>query len=347
MDKNQQPSVAIVLVCYNCLGDIKKCLDSLLAMDYPDFTIVAVDNASGDGTPDEIERSYPQVVLLKNKNNIGCGPGNNQGMAYAREHGFDFIWLLNTDVVVERETLSRLVRAFEEQPDLMLGHPVLYYLNTPEKMQYCGSGIDWRRYLKYHLQSIEQAQSIDQKDFWLWGTALLLRRQVIETIGYYEDKYFLYCEDLELCMRAHAAVFRYAIIPEAKLYHRSHEIDTRGRGNLPLHWFFYVTRNEFWFWRDYTRGLKKISFFRVYLARILDQVGHWREEGQDKIIDAHLDGLYCAWRGKTGKWDPSIKMPGWMRKIFVACPFVFSDLLNGKFGAVFNRLTHRTTHQRG
>ncbi len=337
-NNTSRPKVAVVLLCWNCVDDIQKCIPSLQQMDYDNFCIVAVDNHSTDGTADTIERLYPEAVLIRNDKNLGAGGGYNTGAWYALEHGADYVWFLNADTVVEPDLITKVVAAGEADPTVGLLSPGIYYLSDRTRLQNCGGFLDWSRFLSHILFSFEELDSIDPDDLWLPGTTLFIKRAVLEKIGAYDEKYFAYCEDRDYSMTARAAGFKRRIVRAAKIYHRYHSVDFREVKKLPPHVIFFMTRNVYFFWMKHLKGFSKVRYFFHYVSEVFDKLGHYKEDGCENLLDVVCDAFYFALRNIDGPWDRQIQMPALIRKCFCACPFLVTDLLNGRFGAIANRI---------
>ena len=136
------PSVGIVAVNYNSAAFIGEFAESLRRVRYPNFRLIVVDSASTDGSADELARLVPDAVLLRSDENLGTAAGNNRGIAYCLEHGFDYVLLLNNDTVLTEDFLDRLVAAAGERT---LAVPkILYYYDRRLISTHAG-GFDWRR----------------------------------------------------------------------------------------------------------------------------------------------------------------------------------------------------------
>lgn len=107
------PKVFIIILNWNGLEDTLECLESVFKLDYPNFEVIVGDNGSTDESVAIIRKTYPQVIMIENKENLGYTGGNNIAMHYAMDHLADYVWLLNKDAVVEKDTLSKLVRSAE------------------------------------------------------------------------------------------------------------------------------------------------------------------------------------------------------------------------------------------
>ena len=125
-----KPLIYIIVLNYNRREDTLDCLSSLFRMDYPNFKVLMVDNASSDGTADAVRRQYPQAEVLQNEKNLMYAGGNNAGIELALEHGADWVLLLNNDTVVDERLLSEMVDAAHAHPEAGVLGPMIYYYPT-------------------------------------------------------------------------------------------------------------------------------------------------------------------------------------------------------------------------
>jgi GT2 family glycosyltransferase len=283
---------------------------------------------------------YPQVILIKNKENLGYTGGNNIGMQYAMAHSTDYVWLLNNDTIVEQDTLSKLVASAEIRTKIGLVSPVIHYYDQKEKIQFYGDYVDWRNrnILAIKSQELWGNESI-KKNVSLWGTALFIKRSAIERIGYLDEKYFAYCEDCEYCMRVVNAGYQIVMEPKAKIYHK----DSQSTGNrrAPLQ-VFLRTRNIYFFWMDNLKGSDKINYFREYLADAISDRAALRERNLFESSEACFDGVWAAFRGIGGRWDKNIKMPKLIKRLFSWHPYFWVNLLDGNISYIVSQGLNRT-----
>jgi len=324
------PKVGIVIINWKSYDDIVECVDSIKASDYINYEIIVVDNASPDGSGEQIEKTVPGIVFIKSKENLGWGGGNNLGIKAALARGADYAWLLNADTKITPDCLSEMVRAAQMDPAAGLLTPLIYYYLDPQKLQHAGSVFNWPEFSVRSICDVRELDAIDENNLWLWGTALLIKKELLEAAGYYNEEYFVYCEDMEYAMRARQNGYTPKVVLSAKIYHKCHEINKGVRKNMPLHYYFYQTRNVFWFWASYVKGFRKLRFLRFYLIQILEEIGHSKELGRRDIIDACLDGFYCALRNKGGVWDSTFHMPKILKGLATSHPFFFMRMLKGE-----------------
>jgi len=244
-------SVSAVVVTYNAADVIAGCLGDLL--DAADEVIV-VDNASSDGTPELIRRDFPAVRLVEAGANLGYGAGNNLGVSHASG---DIVAIVNPDVRLTRDALAALVAYVCDRPDAgivgprtvddggqisMSARPAY----TPGRVLavYLGLANRWPR-LAYgdmpeRLRTAQAPLDVD----WLQGSCIVVPRRVYEALGGFDERFFLFAEDVDLCERAGQAGWRVVYLPGACVTHggsssvkRAHRISTRSYHTSPLHYF--------------------------------------------------------------------------------------------------------------
>lgn len=212
------PCVALIVVNWNGRAYLEGCLSSLLALDYPDFSATVVDNVSTDGSQDFVREHFPQVALVCNSHNLGYGGGAN---AVLRTCTADVAVILNTDVTVPPDWLTHLVAPMMADPAIAIAGCKLYYPGG-RTIQHAGGYITtpqaWPGH--YGLNDEDQGQHDALRDVdYVIGAALAVKQTILEQIGLFDEGYFLYYEDVDLCQRARRAGYRVVYIPDAWLTH--------------------------------------------------------------------------------------------------------------------------------
>lgn len=218
MDLQESPPVTVIIVCWNSSKFLKECLDSVLHQSYHNYHIVVVDNNSSDDSVTLIEREYPMVTVIKNSDNYGYAKGNNIGIRHATGK---YIVILNPDTVVEKKWLQELVKTAERDTRIgicaskvLLYHhrsilnSVGLYKGRDGKTRHLGDGeIDNGQYDM--LMEIFAAP----------GVSMLLRKEMLEEVGLFDEAYFMYDEDLDLSWRAKLAGWKCVYVPHSRVYH--------------------------------------------------------------------------------------------------------------------------------
>lgn len=338
------PQVLIIILNWNGLQDTLECIASVYKMDYPNFEVVVVDNGSTDDSVEVLLKTYPYVILIENKENLGYTGGNNVGMRYAIKHGADYMWLLNNDTIVEPDTLSKIVATAGSHKEIGLVSPVIYYYDKPDKIQFCGSYVDYNNFCIPHAENIESWHEMNMGQIIsLWGTALLIKSNVVKKIGCLNSKYFAYQEDCEYCIRAAKGGYTSVLEPWARVYHK----DSRSTGNrrAPFQVFLRI-RNMYFLWMDSLKGLRKLKYFGRFIASTISYVSELRCENLIEAADVSLDGAWTAIRGIGGPLDKRLKMPHWLKKVFYFLsswhPYFWVNLFKGNFLHITSEAIKRT-----
>lgn len=242
-----QPDVSIIVLNYNSRDDTLDCLRSLQHLTYLAAQIILVDNGSTDGTVEAVRACYPKVTIIETGQNLGFTGGNNIGIQHALRQGAEYIMLLNNDTIVAPDMIDVLVNAMRQDPSLSITGPTIYYYDQPEIVWSAGGSIDWRRG-QTHMMGINEE---DKGQFgqtpriveFVTGCALMARRDVWEQVGLLDDKFFMYFEETEWCVRATRAGFKIAHVPAAMMWHK---ISVQARATSPRT-FYYMTRNRLLF----------------------------------------------------------------------------------------------------
>lgn len=250
--------VAIILVNWNGKTDTIECLDSVMKLSLQDINVstIVVDNGSSDDSVSGIERKFPQVIIQKSPENLGFTGGNNIGIKHAMEHGADFIWLLNNDTVVDRLSLQKLLDAAGETHGAMFGSKIYFYPGKEfhfdrykesqrgHVLWYAGGVVDWNNMYASHRGVDEvdlgQYDKIEKTQF-ITGCSMLIRRDVIESIGSLDEKFYAYFEDLDYCLKAGKKGFRCWYVPQSIVWHKNAGSTSRP-GNPTQDYYF--TRNR-------------------------------------------------------------------------------------------------------
>ena len=264
---SRKPHVTIVILNWNREADTLECLDSLARMDYPSFSIVVVDNGSTDGSPDAFERwsrDNLSVTLIRNAENRGFVRGSNQGMRHALSTDTDYVFLLNNDTVVEPDVLTMLVQAAERSGDLGMVGPKIYQHGRGLVLDSAGTrAIPWlaQGFLLGHGK-VDHGQYDDPGDLpYVTGTALLVRRAVLEKVGLMDEDYFCYFDDFDWGLKARKAGYRLLLVPEAVVHHKGSQ--TAGF-NSPFY-MHHMVRSRVLFARKHVPFLLFLFAFLPYL----------------------------------------------------------------------------------
>ncbi|MBW1855160.1 MAG: glycosyltransferase family 2 protein [Deltaproteobacteria bacterium] len=262
---SHQPKVFIIILNWNNLQDTVECLESVKKLNYQNFEIVLVDNASTDGSVQVLEEEYPEVILLKNERNLGYAVGNNEGIEKAMELGCEYIFLLNNDTIVDGDCLKELVKTAESDLHIGIVGPKIYLFQDPSIVWYAGGEILFRDAISHTRGLFKRDHpsynTIKEVSF-ITGCAMLVKKEAIEGVGLFDHHFVSYMEDTDLCWRMKKKGFKLVYLPDAKIYHKvSQSFGTTAYNEKTM---YLMGRNAVLFVKKYgnfTQWLKFITFF--------------------------------------------------------------------------------------
>lgn len=237
-------NTAIVIVSWNGKEDLLECLDSLENISGPRPRIIVVDNGSTDGTVAAVHKRFPDVDLLPLPENLGFTGGNNRGIEQALDEGAEYVCLLNNDTVVDPDFLTQLLRAAVEYPQTGIFGSRVLYRSPPDKVWSQGISVErltGRVYTAHYNRPIRKVPRVPENVNGVSGAAMLLRARTLKEIGLFDEDYFLYFEDLDLCLRGRERGWEVTTIPTSKVYH---SISRSMGGEYSSRVVYYSTRNH-------------------------------------------------------------------------------------------------------
>ena len=255
--------VAIVLVNYNGADDTIECVRSLQNLDYKDYKIIIVDNKSCDDSIQKLQSLSKEknIILLQTENNKGFSAGNNIGIRYALSQlNSDYVWLLNNDTIVSHNSLSELLKGFENIKDVGITTAKTYYWKNKKMIWYAGGSISRKtaRTEHWHYNEIElndkQNKGNNIPVSFASGCCMLIKREVFEKVGNLDETYFLYEEDADYCLRIAAAGYTIIYRPSAVIYHKVNASTGKAPGTVQ----YYSIRNKLWLIQKNYKGKNKI-----------------------------------------------------------------------------------------
>lgn len=268
--------IATVILIYGKSPNLEECLASLKSAKHPgiDNKIIVVDNS---------------------KDNTGYSGGNNRGISQALAGGAEAVLILNDDTKIDKSFISEMVKALSDKEVGLIAPKIYFYPGfefhkdryKPKELGkviwYAGGMIDWDNCLGVHrgVDEIDAGhyQRKEETGF-ATGCAVLIRREVFEKIGLYNEEYFLYLEDLDFSVRALRAGFKIIYQPAAVVWHKNAQSGGFGSG---IHDYFF-TRNRLLFGLKYASVKTKFALVRESI-RVFLRGNSWKRKG---VIDFYL-----------------------------------------------------------
>jgi N-acetylglucosaminyl-diphospho-decaprenol L-rhamnosyltransferase len=222
------PRVSAVVVSYNTRDLLLRCLDALHAHARVPFETIVVDNASADGSAEAVRARFPAARVIANPSNLGFSRANNLALREARG---ELVLVLNSDCEVGPGAVEAMSAILEARLDVAIVGPRTVGADGRPQMSF-GPRLTpvaewWQRRLVRGvkegrtdaLREVASRTAGEQEPDWVSASCLLARRRVLEAVGGFDESFFLYEEDVDLCLRVRAAGWRVVYTPTAEVVH--------------------------------------------------------------------------------------------------------------------------------
>jgi len=220
-------SVSIVIPHWNNVDVLSECLESISNTNFENFETIVVDNASTDNSVASVRSNYPNVKLIENDKNYGYAGGCNIG---AEAASGDFLIFLNNDTVQEKDWISNLIKTINSDDKIAAVQPkILNYYNRNVFDYAGGSGghmdiycFPFARGRIFSFQENDEGQyNNKEKCFWSSGTCFMVRRELFQKSGGFDESFFAHMEEIDLCWRLYAMGFEVWVEPDSVVYHKN------------------------------------------------------------------------------------------------------------------------------
>lgn len=268
-------TIGVVTITFNSASVIEPFMESMLSQTHRDFILYIIDNISSDNTLELIAK-YPdeRVVIIANQDNVGVAAGNNQGMLKALEDGCEYVMLLNNDVEFEPDLFKKLIREMNDHKFSLIT-PKMMYHSDPERIWYAGCKWNIQQgYMAPHRGQKEidtgKYDKVEQVDY-APTCCVLMKKEVIDDIGYMDEKYFAYYDDTDyfyrISMQKKHKVLYY---PFVKFYHKVGGLTKSKTGTATQFKFgnFHIrlsTRNKVYYLRKQDTPSARWNIFYFFL----------------------------------------------------------------------------------
>jgi GT2 family glycosyltransferase len=287
--------VFIIILNWNGKKDSLSCLESVGKLKTRGFSleVVVVDNASKDGSVgafQKVKLTNAKLTILENSQNLGFAAGNNVGLQYALKNKADYVMVLNNDTLIDQSLVSELLKVAEENKKAGILSPKIYFAHGFEfhkkryqtkdlgkVIWYAGGQIDWQNVyaLNFGVDEVDRGQhnSVRKIDF-ATGACCLFRAQALRKAGLFDEKYFMYLEDVDLSLRIKNFGWQLLFVPQAFLWHKVSQSSGIG-SNLND---YFITRNRLLFGMRYAQFYTKLVLIKESV-RLLINGRLWQKIG--------------------------------------------------------------------
>jgi len=259
--------VAVVVVSFNTCEELRRCLRSLADHPTLPLQVIVVDNASADLSPETVRREFATVLLLENEENLGFARAANRGLREARA---PYILFLNSDAEVRPGALETLVALLDARPEVGVVAPRTRGTDGTIQVS-SGPALtplsEWgqrrlvrgvRARVPAALARAERIHADEHEPVWVSAACLLARREALLAVGGFDEAFFLYEEDVDLCVRVRRAGWRILFTPAAEvLHHLGRSMQRAGsRADLEYHrsHILYYRKHNGWLPRAFLRA---------------------------------------------------------------------------------------------
>lgn len=229
------PKIAIIIINYNTEKETMECLKSLQKLNYKNFEIILIDNASDNFNKiktniEKYKNQNNNLKIYKLKYNTGFTGGVNFGIRKALQNKAEYVWLLNNDTIVDKNCLTELIKTAKQENSFIVGNKIFSFSLKRTKLEFNGGRFDWIRG-SYSKGAIKKPK-------WITGTSMLIKREVFKKIGLFDEKFFLYYEDVDFCFRARKNGLKLSVSEKALLWHKKSS-STKSIGKYLILYYHY------------------------------------------------------------------------------------------------------------
>lgn len=285
--------IFIIILNFNGWQNTIECLSSIKKLDTQkniNVEPLVVDNASSDDSVKKIKEEFPKVTIIENRTNLGFTGGCNEGARYALKNSADFVMLLNNDTIAHPDLVKNLLGSFDH--DSVGGVvPKIYFAagfefhkdryKSSDKgrvIWYAGGKMDLKNLIGVNIgvDEVDQGQfEVRMETELATGCCFMIRSDVLENVGLFDDRYFLYYEDADLSARIKKTGFKIIYEPKAVVWHKNAESSGGSGSDLQD---YYITRNRLLFGMTYAPARTKIALLRESL-NLLITGRPWQKKG--------------------------------------------------------------------
>jgi GT2 family glycosyltransferase len=334
MSGRVEPRVYIIILNWNGWHDTLSCLESVLRLDYENLCVIVCDNGSTDDSVthilnwtksalasrmtarslmssmvtvdaamvDRIGATMPDgnLILLRNRENLGFAGGNNAGLKFALARGdFDYAWLLNNDTVVEPSSLTHLVKKMQSSRSVGICGSTLLYDHDPERGVQGAVYNRWFARTRLYRSGARVHAPIDEdalarKIDYVVGASMLVPKAFLEEIGLMSDEYFLYFEELDWLIRAQPN-YGFAHASRSIVRHKGGATTGASPVTKSLIGEYYGTRSRILFTRKFYPYALPTVVLSILVSALAQAV-----RGRLKIAITVITGAHDGLRGRTG-----------------------------------------------
>ncbi|MEM7333741.1 MAG: glycosyltransferase family 2 protein [Chloroflexota bacterium] len=302
-----QGKVVVVILNWNQAGETVACIDSLHQQTYANLELLVVENCSTDDSVNTIRRYHPTIQLVQNGRNAGFAGGMNLGIKYALANQADWVFVINNDTLFDPLAIQTLLNHAEQSVGLLA--PVIYY-EEGDKLIWSHGGNVSQTLLEVETigrgtTDSDQYPPRLEVDF-VPGCAMLISRQVLEVVGGFDERFFMYYEDSDLCLRIRQAGFQILTIFESKMWHK---VAVSSGGSDSPNERYWMAHSSVQFFAKHGRFPQIILISLWRLGSAVKTTVRLLAQRKISSLSAYWQGLLAGVRFVLDKQDPTVHFP--------------------------------------
>ncbi|MDX4050296.1 glycosyltransferase family 2 protein [Aliarcobacter skirrowii] len=299
--------LGIVICNFNKVDYLKVCLESLYKSNFENLTydVIVVDNASTDGSPDFIKENYPKIVLLQNETNTGGSGGFDKGIRYAIQKEYNYVALLDNDILLEANTILNLFKYIKINPKVGVVGSKICTIDNKDILQEMGSFIDFDNKFNIYtpLKSHKDDNSLPEIVVcdYVPACCMITTNEVLKKVGSFNTNHFIYWDDMDWCTRVRKIGYEIHAISNSRVFHKlgsANHTNTFG--------FYYLERNRIMFFLKYLEADKFDKFVNVICNWFITLSFFSNLKGNYATPKSFLCAIDDLLIGNLGKQDDSI-----------------------------------------
>ncbi|WP_420321456.1 glycosyltransferase family 2 protein [Flagellimonas sp.] len=296
---DKKPLVSIITINYNESKVTLEMLQSLKGLTYPNVEVIVVDNASPNDNPDVIKEQFPEICLIKSKDNLGFAGGNNLGVKQSKG---EYLLFINNDTIVPEGFIEPLVQTLQKDKTIGMVSPKIKFHWNPELIQYAGYTPmnHWtirNNSIGYHQKDDGSFDTAGETES-IHGAAMMVPRSVVDDVGMMTEIYFLYYEEHDWAEMIKRAGYKIYYQPKSYILHKE-SISTGKFSPLKT---YYISRNRILFAR---RNFKPLQLSISLLFQCLVSIP---KNSLQFLVKNELKHFKAFWRAISWNLTHSAKM---------------------------------------
>ena len=275
---NKDQKIAIIIINWKKYDFTLSCIDSVLKSSYKNFKIVLIDNESQKDLSNEFEKNK-NIHIIKNEKNEGFARANNQAIKYSIKNGFDYILLLNNDTIIKYDLLGSLIKQSNTLNQQIIQPLILNYDGS--KIWNAGGTVN-NFFGTFHTlkkgKIFKNFKSNSCLTEWFTGCCVFINTDIFKDIGYFDERFFAYYEDIDFSIRLKKMGYSIALMTDSHLQHyesASSKSINKTEGNLSPYVHYLNIRNHILLLKKHSKSFNLIGVLIYQLIKILSYLTYF------------------------------------------------------------------------